>query len=372
MRQSPAPRKGSDDHYSAVAAELPDLTRDGRSLPGDLALTIFRHLVRTRLVEERAIKMSKSGESYFWVGGPGEEVLNVCLGLQVNKGHGPAHDYLHLHYRNAGLMLAMGMPMVEHFRQHAMRVTDSHSMGRNFVGHYAKAEWNVIPVSSVIEVQFAMAPGTALMQQRHGGDGISIVIGGDAGTAEGDFATCMIWSTRPGYEVPVLMVVTNNGYGISTTAESQHSEKRIADRGRPFGIRGEQINGNDLLACWHGIARAVQYCRQERRPFLVEALVSRLHGHSSSSGAKRIDTEPDCVALAEQELLDAGILDAEQAEQIWQEAREEVDLAVEEALADPEPAPADVARHTYAPSEVDVVYPGDYTGLPRGGQTMRP
>ena len=71
-------------------------------------------------------------------------------------------------------------------------------MGRNFVCHYAKREWNVIPVTSVIEVQFAMAPGTALVQKRYGGDGVTIVIGGDAGTAEGDFATCMIWSTRPG------------------------------------------------------------------------------------------------------------------------------------------------------------------------------
>src|SRR5438309_5344993 len=195
----------------------PAVIRSGReAMSVELALTVFRQMLRTRALEERSIKMSKSGEPYFWIGGPGEEAFNVCLGLQVHRGQGPAFDYLHLHYRNAGVLLAMGMPMVEHMRQMVMTATDRHSRGRNFVGHYAMPEWNVLPVTSVIEVQYVMAPGTAIMQKRYGGDGVSVVIGGDAGTAEGDFASCMVWSTRPGTELPVLMVVTNNGYGIST------------------------------------------------------------------------------------------------------------------------------------------------------------
>ena len=155
--------------------------------------------------------MSKSGEAYFWVGGPGEEAVNVCLGMQVRRGQGPAHDYLHLHYRNAGILVAMGMPILDHVRQLAMTATDPFSKGRNFVGHYAIPAWNVIPVTSVIEVQCVMAPGTALMQKRHGGEGLSIAVAGDAGTAEGDFESCLMWSSRPGNELPVLLVVTNNG-----------------------------------------------------------------------------------------------------------------------------------------------------------------
>src|SRR5436305_4980240 len=143
----------------------------GSAMSVELALTVFRQMLRTRALEERSIKMSKSGEAYFWIGGPGEEAFNVCLGLQVHKGFGPAFDYIHLHYRNAGVLLAMGMPMLDHVRQLAMRATDRHSRGRNFVGHYCAPERNVIPVTSVIEVQYAMAPGTALMQKRHGGEG---------------------------------------------------------------------------------------------------------------------------------------------------------------------------------------------------------
>ncbi len=82
------------------------------ALPVEKCLEIHRLMVRSRAMEERMIKMSKSGEGYFWIGGPGEEAFNICLGLQVNKGQGPAFDYLHLHYRNSGTLIAMGMPLI--------------------------------------------------------------------------------------------------------------------------------------------------------------------------------------------------------------------------------------------------------------------
>src|SRR5206468_1007968 len=88
----------------------------------------------------------------------------------------------------------------------------------------------------------------ALVQRRHGGDGVTVVIGGDAGTAEGDFTSCMVWATRPGMDLPVLMVVTNNGYGISTPAKSQHAERTISDRGEPFGIPGEEADAAAVVA----------------------------------------------------------------------------------------------------------------------------
>jgi 2-oxoisovalerate dehydrogenase E1 component alpha subunit len=315
-------------------------------------------------MEERMIKMSKSGEGYFWIGGPGEEAFNACLGLQIKKGRGPAYDYLHLHYRNSACLVAMGMPLLEGIRQMAMTATDTFSMGRNFVNHYARADWNVVPVTSVIEVQYVMAPGTAHVQKRHGGEGITVVVGGEAGTAEGDFASCLIWSTRPGNELPVLMVVTNNGWGISTPACSQHGEQCIADRGKAFGIQTEVVNGNDPIASWHAIRRAMDYCRRERRPFLLEALVSRLHGHSSSSGAARVKDEADCLILFEEKLLDAGVLDPETSAHLREAATAEAEEALEQVLREPRPQASDVEKHTYAPSKVDPVYPEDYTGLP--------
>lgn len=349
----------------------PVAIRSGRdAISVELALTIFRQMLRTRALEERSIKMSKSGEAYFWIGGPGEEAFNVCLGLQIHKGKGPAFDYLHLHYRNGGVMLAMGMPMIDHTRQLAMRWTDPHSRGRNFVGHYAIPAWNVVPVTSVIEVQFAMAPGTALVQKRHGvknpseNEGITVVVGGEAGTAEGDFESCLNWSTRPGLELPVLMLVTNNHYGISTDMETVHANRPIADRGIPYGVRSETIDGNDPVTAWAAIDRAMRYCRRERKPFLLEAMVSRLHGHSSSSGAQRDWAGPDPLATFEQKLIDSGAIDTATVRALKEDAKKEADDAVVQTMQEAEPTRDDVYRFTYAASEVDAVYPSDYTGLP--------
>jgi 2-oxoisovalerate dehydrogenase E1 component alpha subunit len=358
------PRKARTSASNGTATLVPEVFSGKESLPTERCLEIYRIMVRARAMEERMIKMSKSGEGYFWIGGPGEEAFNACLGLQVKKGHGPAYDYLHLHYRNSATLVAMGMPLLDGIRQMAMTATDPHSMGRNFPGHYAVADWNVVPITSVIEVQYTMAPGTAIVQKRLGGDGISIVVGGDAGTAEGDFASCLVWSSRPANPLPVLIVVMNNHWGISTAAEGQHGEQQIIERGKAFSIPGEVVDGNDPVASWHAVQRAMDYCRTEKRPFMLEALVSRLYGHSSSSGALRVKNEPDCIALFEQKLLEAGALDAEAVQQVHDAAQAEADAAADQAGAEPKPTAADVERHTYAPSTVDAVYPGDYTGLP--------
>ncbi len=335
------------------------------SLPAERCLEIHRIMVRARAMEVIMIEMSKSGQGYFWIGGPGEEAFNTALGLNVKKGQGPDYDYLHLHYRNSATMVAMGMPLIDGIRQMAMTRTDPHSLGRNFSGHFARREWNVVPTSSVIEIQYVMAPGTAMVQKRHGGDGITIVIGGDAGTAEGDFASCMIWSTRPGNELPVLMVVTNNQYGISTPHHTQHVNRPIVERGKAHGIPGEVVDGNDPIASWYAIRRAMEYCRTQRRPYMLEAKVSRLHGHSSSSGAIRVHDEPDCITMFEDRMLAAGIITESAIQEVHVAARQEAEDALAQALTEPMPTADDIPRFTYAPSPVDEVYPDDYTGLPR-------
>src|SRR3954447_24967047 len=201
-------------------------------LSEELLLKLHRLMVHARALEERLIAMYKQGDGYFWIGGAGEEAFNVPRGLLIHKGQGPQFDYCHFHYRQSGTLLAMGAEPIDALRQMKNTATDPYSGGRNFVGHYAIRKWNVVPVSSPIEVQYSMAPGTAMVQKRLGGHGITIVTGGDAGSAEGDFATCLIWASRPANPLPLLIIVTNNKWGISTNFAGQHGEKRVSDRGK--------------------------------------------------------------------------------------------------------------------------------------------
>ena len=277
-------------------------------LAPELLVQMHAHMVMSRVLEERLIRMQKQGDGYFWIGGPGEEALNVPLGMLVDKGEGPTHDYLHLHYRSSGTVLAMGADPVDSLRQMKSTASDPYSGGRNFCNHYSFKKWNVVPVSSPIEVQFSMAPGTAMANKRAGGRAITIVQGGDAGTAEGDFPTCLVWASRPENPLPLLMIVANNHWGISTPAATQHGEKRISDRGKAFGIECATIDANDPETAYRGLKRAIDYVRNERRPYLLEAYVSRLYGHSSSSGANLVTEEVDCIKRFESKLAERGIL----------------------------------------------------------------
>jgi 2-oxoisovalerate dehydrogenase E1 component alpha subunit len=321
----------------------------GTAQPMDVA-RVLRLMVTARVLEERLIKMSKSSDGYFWIGGPGEEAFNVPLGLLVDKGRGLDHDYLHLHYRSSAILLGMGADPKDFIRQMASKATDPFSGGRNFVNHPAVGDWNVVPGASTIETQYAIAPGTALAQLRHGGRGITIVNGGDAGTAEADFATCLNWSSRPGRELPILILVVNNKWGISTPFDEVHGDRIIVRRAAPFGIRWDVVDGNDPEASWVKLSEVMNYIRAERRPFALEAFVSRLHGHSSSSGAARVTDEPDPLARFEDRVCEEGRMTRDEIEQWRQTETQRMLRLLEEVRQEPDPSPHSIFDHSFVES----------------------
>ena len=316
-------------------------------LEPELLKKIHRYMVKARVLEERLIRMYKQSDGYFWIGGPGEEAFNVPLGLQVHKGQGLDYDFLHLHYRSAAILTAMGLEPVDAIRQMKNTVTDPFSGGRNFSNHYTRRAWNVVPVSSTIETQYATAIGTGIAHKSHGGQGITIVNGGDAGTAEGEFASCLVWSSRPQRELPILIIVTNNEWGISTSAATQHGEKKISDRAQAFGIRSETINGNDVEESWFKIQEAMNYIRKERKPFLLEARVSRLYGHSSATGCNFMTEEVDSLAVFEAKLEAAGILTRQEMDQIREGYNAEMLELSQKVKQEPMPDPSTIYDHTY-------------------------
>ncbi|CAN5746772.1 thiamine pyrophosphate-dependent dehydrogenase E1 component subunit alpha [soil metagenome] len=315
-------------------------------LSAEVCLQIYDLMLRTRLLEERLITMYKQGDGYFWIGGPGEEAFNVPLGLLVDKGEGLDHDYLHLHYRSSGTLLAMGADPADSIRQMKNVVTDPYSKGRNFAGHFSVRKWNVVPVSSPIEVQFSIAIGTARAQR--GAKGITIVQGGDAGTAEGDFATALVWSSRKGQELPMLMIVTNNRFGISTPYAGQHGYDQIAERGKAFGMPTALIDGNNAETSYAAIKKAIEYVRTERKPYLLEAMVSRLRGHSSASGANIAKEEIDCLERFERTIEDRQLMTRSQMDQLRTTYTNELAEASKRVRTEQPPGPESIWDHVFA------------------------
>ena len=320
----------------------------GRLSP-ELCLKIYDLMLRSRILEERLITMYKMGDGFFWIGGPGEEAFNVPLGLLIDKGEGVDHDYVHLHYRSSATLLAMGADPVDSMRQMKNTATDPYSRGRNFAGHYSVRKWNVVPVTSPIETQFSIAIGTARAQRAGtNAKGITIVQGGDAGTAEGDFATALVWSARKGNELPMLMIVTNNRYGISTPYHGQHGCDQIAERGKAFGMPTAVIDGNDPEASYAALETALDYVRTERKPYLLEAMVSRLRGHSSASGANMVKDEIDCLGKFEQELESRQLLTRDEMERRRAEYTQELLDASKRVRTEPAPDPSSIYDYIFA------------------------
>lgn len=310
-------------------------------------IKIYDLMVKSRVLEERLVKMSKSGLGFFWIGGPGEEAFNVPLGLLIDKGEGIHHDFLHFHYRQSATMLAMGMPMVDAIRQMHNVATDPFSGGRNFVNHYAMKQWNVAKITSTIETQYAAAIGTGVAQARHHGKGITVVTGGDAGTAEGEFASCLIWSSRTQQELPVLIIVTNNQYGISTPFKQVHCNLPMTKRAEGFGIQNAVVDGNDVGASYQALSDAFTYVRQKRKPFFLEARISRLYGHSSASGANRVDEEIDCIPQFEKELKSKKILSDSDFQTIREKYEKESMQCLKQVLNEPKPNPDHIMDHIF-------------------------
>jgi 2-oxoisovalerate dehydrogenase E1 component alpha subunit len=316
-------------------------------LPKELQLKIHRLMVQGRALEERLIAMYKQGDGYFWIGGPGEEAFNVPLGLLIHKGQGPQFDYCHFHYRQSATMVAMGADPVDSIRQMKGVASDPYTGGRNFGNHYAKRAWNVCPVTSVIEVQYSFAIGTAIAQKRQGGQGITVVTGGDAGTAEGDFASCLVWASRPALELPILIIVGNNKWGISTNWDGQHGEKRISERAKAFGIEAKTIDGNDPETSYKELAQAMEYVRTQRKPFMLEAMVSRLYGHSSASGANAVLDEADCLKGFEARLEKRGYVTRKEMDEMKAQYQAEFLEAHKRIRKEPMPSGSTIYDHIF-------------------------
>jgi 2-oxoisovalerate dehydrogenase E1 component alpha subunit len=245
----------------------------------------------------------------------------------------------------------MGLTMLDSVRLMMNRATDTSTGGRNFSNHYSIREWNVAPVTSPLEVQYPIACGTAHVQKRLGKKSITIVTGGDAGTAEGDFASSLILASRKGQELPMLITVQNNKWGISTSYEGQHGETHIADRAKAFNIKARVINGNDPVEVYLCLQEDMDYIRKTGKPAFVEAHVSRLYGHSSASGANPVPNEIDPVKEFEAKLLKADLLTSKEINETWENFEAEGVKAAEQARSEPVPNAESVWDHTFVQNE---------------------
>ena len=328
----------------------PTLQFDRRDYPNDVLLRLYRELLRPRLIEEKMLILLRQGKVSKWFSGIGQEAVAVGSTLALQ----PDEYILPLH-RNLGVFTGRGVPLARLFAQWQGKTT-GFTQGRDRSFHFGTTEHHIVGMISHLGPQLAVADGIALADVLDQAPRVTLAYSGDGGASEGDFHEAL--NVAAVWQLPVIFLVENNGYGLSTPSNEQFKCQSFVDKGPAYGMEAVQVDGNNVLDVYHLIQTLAADLRQRPRPVLVEALTFRMRGHEEASGTKYVPGElleewgrKDPVDNYEKWLLAEGILSETGRVQLRESIKQEIEKAWQEADAAPTPV-ADTGRELaemYAP-----------------------
>ena len=327
--------------------------KDQAGLDAETLRTMFRHMLRSRLLDERMWVLNRQGRAPFWISGMGHEAVQVAFGMNLR----PGYDWVAPYYRDLALTLVMGMTPKDHLLSVLAKADDPNSGGRQMPAHYGCHRFNIISTGSPVGTQLLHATGIALASRMRGEDAVTFTSIGEGGSSEGDFHEALNFAAI--HRLAVLFVVENNGYAISVPWEKQMPTPDVADRAQAYGIPGVVVDGGDAMACYRVAREATERARNGEGPTLVEAKVLRLTSHSSDDDQRRyrdlemLEAEKlqDGVPRFRGQLEELGVLNPGDFEEMRAELVRELDAALDEADAAALPDPSTVMRHVYAEPE---------------------
>ena len=325
----------------------------------------FSRALVSRALDDREIALQKQRRAFFHISGAGHEALLLALARHLRAGH----DWFFPYYRDRALMLALGVPPEQILLQAVGSADDPASGGRQMPSHWGDRDKHVVTQSSSTGSQCLPAVGCAeagryiarrapLAGCRAAEDEITYVSLGEGATSEGEFWESL--NTACTLRLPVLFVVADNGWAISVPA-SEQSPAPVAELVRRFpGLETDHFDGRDYFTARARGARAVERVRSGRGPVLIQARVTRPYSHSSSDDQSKYrsaaelaeEAEHDPIDLFERSLVRGGVLTAEEAAALREDARHRVAEAARRAAAAARPRPESVTDHVYALPEL--------------------
>ncbi|WP_187262148.1 alpha-ketoacid dehydrogenase subunit alpha/beta [Pontibacter beigongshangensis] len=324
----------------------------------DELLALYKAILKPRMIEERMLVLLRQGKVSKWFSGIGQEAISVGATLALE----PDEYILPLH-RNLGVFTSRQVPLDRLFAQFQGKKT-GFTKGRDRSFHFGSNEHHIVGMISHLGPQLALADGIALADLLEQKERVTLVFSGDGGASEGDFHEAL--NVAAVWGLPVIFMIENNGYGLSTPNSEQFKFRHFTDKGPAYGIDALQIDGNNVVEVFDTVRQAADSIRKSPRPILIEAVTFRMRGHEEASGTKYVPQElfekwvkKDPVVTFEQYLLEELVLTQKTLDSIREEIKQEIEQALETAGATPLPEADQQEELTdmYKPFEQQVVAP---------------
>ena len=313
---------------------------------------LYQSILKPRMVEEKMLILLRQGVISKWFSGIGQEAISVGVASALNQ-----EEYLLPMHRNLGVFTSRDIPLSKLFSQFQGK-ENGFTKGRDRSFHFGTKAHHIVGMISHLGPQMAVADGIALANKLKGNQQVCVVFSGDGGTSEGDFHEAL--NVAAVWDLPVIFVVENNGYGLSTPSSEQFRCERIADKGVGYGMDAYSIDGNNVLEVYSTIKKLSKEIKKNPKPILLECMTFRMRGHEEASGTKYVPQdlmdlwrEKDPVKNYEEFLLSEEVINDAFISNCRAEVKTEIDEGLQLADAE-EQVRADVFREladVFAPFE---------------------
>lgn len=295
-----------------------------KDLSNELLIELYKNILFPRMIEEKMLVLLRQGKISKWFSGIGQEAIAVGVTQALDS-----DEWIMPMHRNLGVFTTRNMPLSQLFKQWQGN-KDGYSKGRERSFHFGSREHHICGMISHLGPQLAIADGIALAHQLSGEDKVAVAFTGDGGTSEGDFHEAL--NTAAVWDLPVIFIIENNGYGLSTPTNEQYRCESLVDKAIGYGMQGVKIDGNNILEVYETIKGVREYCIQNRKPYLIECMTFRMRGHEEASGVKYVPKElfeewerKDPIKNYEEWLIAENILSAEHVSDIRQRTKNNIE-----------------------------------------------